>query len=55
MQPQPARLRQSRKRGTYRFTLAEGARTKVTKNSGGSGHAGDWTFDCAPINYGPNQ
>jgi hypothetical protein len=31
--------------GTYSFTLADGARTKVTKNSGTSGYAGDWTFN----------
>jgi hypothetical protein len=30
--------------GTYNFTLAQGARTKVTKNSGTRGYAGDWTF-----------
>jgi hypothetical protein len=32
--------------GTYDFTLAHGARTKVTKNTGTSGYAGDWTFNA---------
>ena len=31
--------------GTYDFTLAHGARTKVTRNTGTSGYAGDWTFN----------
>ena len=32
--------------GTYDFTLAHGARTKVSKNTSTSGYAGDWTFNA---------
>jgi hypothetical protein len=40
--------------GTYDFTLAHGARTKVTKNTGTSGYAGDWTFNPANSATGVN-
>jgi hypothetical protein len=40
--------------GTYGFTLARGARTKVTKNTGADGYAGDWTFNPANEATGVN-
>ncbi len=40
--------------GTYNFTLARGARTKITKNTAASGYAGDWTFNPANAATGVN-
>jgi hypothetical protein len=40
--------------GTYGFTLARGARTKVTKNTGAGGYAGHWTFNPPNESTGVN-
>jgi hypothetical protein len=40
--------------GTYNFTLARGARTKVTTTTGASAYAGHWTFNPASSATGVN-
>jgi hypothetical protein len=40
--------------GSYDFTLAHGTRTKVTKNTGTTGYAGNWTFNPANSATGVN-